>query len=57
MTRASFAFGAFGGSRKLMYHLNTHAGGLLSQGGTFNNNVIAMTAGLVGARDVYTPDA
>jgi glutamate-1-semialdehyde 2,1-aminomutase len=53
----TFAFGAFGGSRALMQHLDTSAGGNLSQGGTFNNNVIAMTAGLVGARDVYTPDA
>jgi glutamate-1-semialdehyde 2,1-aminomutase len=52
-----FAFGAFGGSRTVMKHLDLRAGGTLSQGGTFNNNVIAMTAGLVGARDVYTPDA
>ena len=28
----------------------------LSQGGTFNNNVVTMTAGLIGARDVYTPE-
>ena len=52
-----FAFGAFGGSRSVMRHLDLRAGGVLSQGGTFNNNVMAMTAGLVGARDVYTPDA
>jgi glutamate-1-semialdehyde 2,1-aminomutase len=51
------AFGAFGGRRGLMRHLDLTSGGVLSQGGTFNNNVIAMAAGLVGARDVYTPDA
>jgi glutamate-1-semialdehyde 2,1-aminomutase len=52
-----FAFGAFGGSRSVMRHLDLQAGGTLTQGGTFNNNVIAMTAGFVGARDVYTPEA
>jgi glutamate-1-semialdehyde 2,1-aminomutase len=52
-----FAFGAFGGSRELMRHLDSTVGGLLSQGGTFNNNVVAMSAGLVGARDVYTIEA
>jgi glutamate-1-semialdehyde 2,1-aminomutase len=52
-----FAFGAFGGSREMMRHLDTTKGGQLSQGGTFNNNVVAMSAGLVGARDVYTPEA
>ena len=52
-----FAFGAFGGARSLMQHLDLTLGGRLSQGGTFNNNVITMTAGLVGARDVYTPEA
>jgi glutamate-1-semialdehyde 2,1-aminomutase len=51
-----FSFGAFGGSRELMRHLDLSAGGGLSQGGTFNNNVMAMAAGLVGARDVYTPE-
>jgi glutamate-1-semialdehyde 2,1-aminomutase len=52
-----FAFGAFGGSRELMKHLDTRSGGALWQGGTFNNNVVTMAAGLVGARDVYTPEA
>ena len=52
-----FAFGAFGGSAKLMRHFDTRSGSGLSQAGTFNNTVITMTAGLVGARDVYTPDA
>lgn len=52
-----FAFGAFGGRRELMRHLDVSKGGQLSQGGTFNNNIVAMTAGLVGARDVYTPEA
>lgn len=51
-----FAFGAFGGARDLMRHMDLRSGGLLSQGGTFNNNVVTMSAGLVGARDVYTPD-
>jgi glutamate-1-semialdehyde 2,1-aminomutase len=52
-----FAFGAFGGSRELMRHMDTRNGGSLSQGGTFNNNIVTMSAGLVGARDVYTPEA
>jgi glutamate-1-semialdehyde 2,1-aminomutase len=51
-----FAFGAFGGAVSLMRHFDVAAGGALSHGGTFNNNIMAMTAGLVGARDVYTPE-
>lgn len=51
------AFGAFGGTRNLMRHLDVRSGGALSQGGTFNNNIVAMSAGLIGARDVYTPAA
>ncbi len=52
-----FAFGAFGGTRTIMRHFDMRSGGVLSQAGTFNNNVVTMTAGLVGARDVYTPEA
>lgn len=52
-----FAFGAFGGARELMEHFDTRSGGTLSQAGTFNNNVVTMAAGVVGARDVYTPEA
>lgn len=52
-----FAFGAFGGRRTVMRHLDMRGGGALSQGGTFNNNIVAMSAGLVGARDVYTAEA
>jgi glutamate-1-semialdehyde 2,1-aminomutase len=52
-----FSFGAFGGRRDLMQHFDTTTGGQLSQAGTFNNNVMSMSAGLVGARDLYTPDA
>jgi glutamate-1-semialdehyde 2,1-aminomutase len=53
----SFAFGAFGGSREVMRHLDVTSGGLLSQGGTFNNNVVTMSAGIVAVREVYTPRA
>jgi glutamate-1-semialdehyde 2,1-aminomutase len=52
-----FNFGAFGGSREIMKHFDLRSGGLLSQGGTFNNNILTMTAGLTGVRDVYTPEA
>ena len=52
-----FPFGAFGGARDLMHHLDPASGGALSQGGTFNANIITATAGIVAARDVYTPQA
>jgi glutamate-1-semialdehyde 2,1-aminomutase len=51
-----FAFGAFGGAKSLMCHFDVIGGGTLSHAGTFNNNIMAMTAGLVGARDVYTSE-
>lgn len=52
-----FNFGAVGGSRNIMRHLDSLSGGSLSQGGTFNNNAVTMATGLAGARDVYTPAA
>ena len=52
-----FPFGAFGGSREVMRYLDLAAGGTLSQGGTFNANIVTMTAGIVAARDVYTAQA
>ena len=52
-----FNFGAFGGSRQIMRHFDLRSDGMLSQGGTFNNNIMTMAAGLAGARDVYTPEA
>jgi glutamate-1-semialdehyde 2,1-aminomutase len=52
-----FNFGAFGGSREIMRHFDVSTGGRLELGGTFNNNIVAMTAGLAGMRDVYTAEA
>ena len=52
-----FPFGAFGGSREVMRHLDPSGGGALSLGGTFNANIVSVTAGIVAARDVYTPQA
>ena len=37
-------FGAFGGRADVMAHFDPSAGGLLTQAGTFNNNVVTMTA-------------
>jgi len=50
-------FGAFGGRRDIMSMFDPYAPGAISHPGTFNNNVLSMAAGLVGLRDIYTPDA
>lgn len=52
-----FNFGAFGGSKSIMRHFDTFAGGKLSHGGTFNNNAVTLATGMAGARDVYSPKA
>ncbi|PSM39016.1 aspartate aminotransferase family protein [Streptomyces dioscori] len=54
---AGFGFGAFGGSRRLMERFDPSVPGSLSHPGTFNNNTVTMAAGLVGLRDVFTPEA
>lgn len=52
-----FSFGAYGGSAEVMDHLDSRRPGHFPQSGTFNNNIMSMTAGLVGSRDVYTAEA
>jgi glutamate-1-semialdehyde 2,1-aminomutase len=52
-----FSFGAFGGRADLMRHFDPLQAGAFGHAGTFNNNVFTMSAGVVGLRDVYTPQA
>lgn len=39
-------FGAFGGKRAMMANFDARQGGTLTQAGTFNNNVVSMTAAI-----------
>jgi len=50
-------FGAFGGRADIMEMFDPYRAGSTPHGGTFNNNVLSMAAGLVGLRDIYTPEA
>ena len=47
--------GAFGGREDLMSLYDPRSPDALPHAGTFNNNVLTMTAGATGLRDVYTP--
>ncbi len=49
-------FGAFGGRRDIMAHYDPYKAGATPHAGTFNNNPLSMAAGIVGLRDIYTPD-
>ncbi len=51
------SFGAFGGRADLMARFDPGAPGVFSHGGTFNNNVISMAAGLAGLTKVLTAEA
>jgi glutamate-1-semialdehyde 2,1-aminomutase len=51
------SFGAFGGRADIMDLFDPRRADALPHAGTFNNNVLTMTAGLAGLTDVYTPDA
>ncbi len=51
-----FSFGAFGGRADIMSAFDPARGGTLTHGGTFNNNVATMTAGLA-AVEMLTPEA
>jgi glutamate-1-semialdehyde 2,1-aminomutase len=51
------SFGAFGGRAEIMDLFDPRRKDALPHAGTFNNNVLTMTAGLTGLTDVYTPQA
>ncbi len=49
-------FGAFGGRADLMAAFDPARGGALTQAGTFNNNVVSMTAAIATLRHALRPD-
>ncbi|MGH1491674.1 MAG: aspartate aminotransferase family protein [Acidimicrobiales bacterium] len=48
-------FGAFGGRHHLMSHFDPAADGVLTQAGTFNNNVVSMAAAIATLRNGLDP--
>ncbi|HYC14257.1 MAG TPA: aminotransferase class III-fold pyridoxal phosphate-dependent enzyme [Stellaceae bacterium] len=52
-----FSFGAFGGARRLMERYDPTRKDSIAHAGTFNNNVMSMAAGVVGLKEIYTPEA
>src|SRR5262245_2473204 len=51
------SFGAFGGRREVMAQFDPRVAGALAHAGTFNNNVVTMSAGIAGLTQVLTADA
>ncbi len=51
------SFGAFGGRAEIMDLFDPRRADALPHAGTFNNNVLTMTAGLTGLTEIYTPQA
>jgi glutamate-1-semialdehyde 2,1-aminomutase len=50
------SFGAFGGKAAVMEWFDPRREDGFQHAGTFNNNVLTMTAGLVGLTEIYTPE-
>ena len=50
------SFGAFGGRADLMERFDPRRPDAFQHAGTFNNNVLTMSAGLVGLTEIYTPE-
>ena len=50
------SFGAFGGRSELMAHFDAAQGGVLTQAGTFNNNVASINAAIAVLAQVLTPE-
>jgi glutamate-1-semialdehyde 2,1-aminomutase len=51
------SFGAFGGRHDVMAQFDPRVAGALAHAGTFNNNVVTMSAGIAGLTQVLTADA
>jgi glutamate-1-semialdehyde 2,1-aminomutase len=51
------SFGAFGGRADIMSRFDPSHADALPHAGTFNNNVLTMSAGLAALTEVYTPEA
>jgi glutamate-1-semialdehyde 2,1-aminomutase len=51
------SFGAFGGRADIMERFDPRRADAFPHAGTFNNNVLTMSAGLAGLTKIYTPDA
>ena len=51
------SFGAFGGREDIMEGFNPKADGAWPHAGTFNNNIMTMTAGVAGLTQLFTPEA
>jgi glutamate-1-semialdehyde 2,1-aminomutase len=50
------SFGAFGGRADVMAQFDPRTPGHLGHAGTFNNNVLTMSAGIAGLTSLYTPE-
>jgi glutamate-1-semialdehyde 2,1-aminomutase len=51
------SFGAFGGKEAIMSLFDPRKPDFLPHAGTFNNNVLTMSAGIAGLTEIYTPEA
>ncbi|MFI5015075.1 MAG: aspartate aminotransferase family protein, partial [Hyphomicrobiales bacterium] len=51
------SFGAFGGRADLMGRYDPRRPDALPHAGTFNNNILTMSAGLAGMTEIFTPEA
>lgn len=51
------SFGAFGGREDIMRRFDPHQPGAFAHAGTFNNNILSMSAGLAAMTQVFTPQA
>jgi len=50
------SFGAFGGRAAIMERFDPRRPDAFQHAGTFNNNVLTMSAGFVGLTEIYTPE-